>query len=47
MNAALRVIDGKPGLVANGVDKTYNQRPEVRSVSDRLRRVEEVCLVCP
>ncbi len=47
MNAALRVIDGKPGLVANGVGKTYKKRPVVRNVSVSLRRGEAVGLLGP
>ena len=47
MNAALRVIDGKPGLVANGVGKSYKKRPVVRNVSVSLRRGEAVGLLGP
>ena len=47
MSGTLRVIEGKPGLVANGVGKTYKKRPVVRNVSVNLRRGEAVGLLGP
>ncbi|MBV9758721.1 MAG: LPS export ABC transporter ATP-binding protein [Alphaproteobacteria bacterium] len=43
----LRVLTGNPGLVANGVGKTYRRRPVVRNVSLSVRRGEAVGLLGP
>jgi lipopolysaccharide export system ATP-binding protein len=43
----LRVFSGSPGLVANGVGKTYRRRPVVRNVSLSVRRGEAVGLLGP
>jgi len=43
----LRVLQGRGGLVARGVGKTYKKRPVVRNVSIELRRGEAVGLLGP
>ena len=43
----LRVIEGRGGLVARGVGKTYKKRPVVRNVSISVRRGEAVGLLGP
>jgi lipopolysaccharide export system ATP-binding protein len=45
--AELRVLQGRGGLVARGVGKTYKKRPVVRNVSIQLRRGEAVGLLGP
>jgi lipopolysaccharide export system ATP-binding protein len=45
--AELRVLQGRGGLVARGVGKTYKKRPVVRNVSIRVRRGEAVGLLGP
>src|SRR6185312_5322441 len=45
--AELRLLQGRGGLVARGVGKTYKKRPVVRNVSIRLRRGEAVGLLGP
>ncbi len=44
---ALRVLEGKGGLVAQGVGKTYKKRPVVRNVTISVRRGEAVGLLGP
>ena len=43
----LRVVEGRGGLVARGVGKTYKKRPVVRNVSISVRRGEAVGLLGP
>jgi lipopolysaccharide export system ATP-binding protein len=45
--SGLRVVEGRGGLVATGVGKTYRKRPVVRNVSIRLHRGEAVGLLGP
>ena len=47
MTEPLRVLEGKGGLVATGVGKTYKKRPVVRNVTISVRRGEAVGLLGP
>ncbi len=47
MTEPLRLVEGKGGLVATNVGKTYKKRPVVRNVSVSVRRGEAVGLLGP
>jgi len=47
MSPEFRVVEGRPGLAAIGVGKTYKKRPVVRNISLNLHRGEAVGLLGP
>jgi lipopolysaccharide export system ATP-binding protein len=47
MTARFSVLEGRGGLIASGVGKTYRKRPVVRNVSIRVNRGEAVGLLGP